>query len=172
VATRPRADLRLALDLLEQERFAEALDLLHAVLPEAGHDPDALLLHALLLAHGGQFAEAEQTCHQLLAINELNAGAHYVLALCREGTGNSRAATDHDQMAAYLDPLFAMPRLHLGLIARRAGDRETAKRELGQAMLLLRREDASRLLFFGGGFSRDTLIALCRAELHACGGKA
>lgn len=168
-AARPRADLRLALDLLAQERFSEALDLLHAIPPEAGHDPDVLLLHALLLAHGGQFAAAEQTCHQLLAGNELNSGAHYVLALCREGAGDARAAADHDQMAAYLDPLFAMPRLHLGLVARRGGDRETARREFNQAMLLLQREDASRLLFFGGGFSRDTLIALCRAELHACG---
>jgi chemotaxis protein methyltransferase CheR len=50
-------------------------------------------------------------------------------------------------------------------MARRAGDRVTAERELGEAIPLLQREDASRLLLFGGGFSRDTLIGLCRAEL-------
>jgi chemotaxis protein methyltransferase CheR len=33
----------------------------------------------------------------------------------------------------------------------------------------LRQEDASRLLLFGGGFSREALIALCRAELDKCG---
>jgi chemotaxis protein methyltransferase CheR len=63
-----------------------------------------------------------------------------------------------------------MPRLHLGLMARRAGDREGARRELGQALLLLKREDASRLLLFGGGFGREALIALCRAELLPAGG--
>jgi chemotaxis protein methyltransferase CheR len=170
VASRSRPDLRSALDLLRQERFSEALDLVHGLLPESGRDPDVLLLQALLLAHRGRLAAAEQTAHRLLAVNELNAGAHYVLALCREGAGDRQVAADHDQRAAYLDPMFAMPRLHLGLLARRAGDPETARRELSQAMLLLRREDASRLLFFGGGFSREALIALCRAELEACGG--
>jgi chemotaxis protein methyltransferase CheR len=72
-------------------------------------------------------------------------------------------------VAAYLDPGFAMPRLHLGLLARRAGNDVAARRELGQALVLLQREDASRLLLFGGGFSRDTLMALCRTELLRCG---
>jgi chemotaxis protein methyltransferase CheR len=58
-----------------------------------------------------------------------------------------------------------MPRLQLGLMARRAGDWEGARKELSQALLLLEREDASRLLLFGGGFGREALIALCRTEL-------
>jgi chemotaxis protein methyltransferase CheR len=40
---------------------------------------------------------------------------------------------------------------------------------LGEAMTLLEREDASRLLLYGGGFGRLGLAALCRAELRACG---
>jgi chemotaxis protein methyltransferase CheR len=64
-----------------------------------------------------------------------------------------------------------MPRLHLGLLARRNHDPELARRELAQALVLLQREDASRLLLFGGGFNRDTLLALCRAELQSCGGQ-
>ena len=74
-------------------------------------------------------------------------------------------------MAVYLDPAFAMPRLHLGLMARRAADRDGARRELAQALVLLKREDASRLLLFGGGFSRDALIALCRSALRDSGGR-
>ena len=31
-------------------------------------------------------------------------------------------------------------------------------------------EDPSRILLLGGGFTRDALVALCRAELVACGG--
>ena len=82
----------------------------------------------------------------------------------------AETAVEHDQVAVYLDQGFAMPRLHLGLLARRAGDAITARRELGQALPLLQREDSSRLLLFGGGFSRDALVALCRAELVAVGG--
>jgi chemotaxis protein methyltransferase CheR len=36
--------------------------------------------------------------------------------------------------------------------------------------VLLQREEAPRLLLFGGGFRREALLALCRAELLACGG--
>jgi chemotaxis protein methyltransferase CheR len=170
VAPRARPDLTPALDLLREERFSEALDVVDRLFPGAEQDPDVLLLQALLLVHSQRLTGAEDACRRLLAVDDLNAGAHYVLALCREGAGDRVGAAEHDQRAAYLDPLFAMPRLHLGLLARRAGDGDTARRELRQAMLLLQREDPSRLLFFGGGFSRDTLIALCRAELAASGG--
>jgi chemotaxis protein methyltransferase CheR len=92
-----------------------------------------------------------------------------VLALCREGRGDRCGAADRDQVAIYLDPAFAMPHLHLALLARHAGDRETQRSELAEALALLRREDPSRLLMFGGGFGREALLALCRAELQALG---
>src|SRR5207244_970508 len=122
-----------------------------------------------LLTNSGDLAEAERVCRHLLELDELNAGAHYLLALCREQAGDARAAVDHNQAAAYLDPGFAMPHVHLGLVARRGGDLETARRELEQAWVLLSREDPARILLFGGGFSRQALAELCRAELTACG---
>jgi chemotaxis protein methyltransferase CheR len=166
----PAWDLGLVLELLRKERFAEALAIVDALPPESSRDGDVLLLRAVLLAHGGQFTNAEDACRRLLEVDELSAGAHYLLALCREGTGDRAAATYHDQVAAYLDPGFAMPRLHLGLLARRAGEVVAARRELGHALVLLQREDVSRLLLFGGGFGREALVALCGAELLRCGG--
>jgi chemotaxis protein methyltransferase CheR len=165
-----RPDLGAALDLLEKERYAEALDRVTALPSAAASDPDVLLLRAVLLTHRGQLEEAEEASERLLAIDELNAGAHYALALCREARGDRQGALDHDQVAIYLDGSFAMPRLHLGLVARKRGDLELARRELGQALVLLQREDAARLLLFGGGFGRDALLALCRAELASAGG--
>ena len=110
-------------------------------------------------------------CSELLEIDELNSGAHYLLALCREGVGDRTGAVEQDQISVYLDPSFAMPRLHRGLIARRAGDAVAALREFEEALLLLQREDTSRLLMFGGGFGRDALITLCRVEIAGCGGR-
>lgn len=162
-------DMHSAIDLLARERFSEALAVIESFPPEAAEDPDVLLLQAVLLTHSGRTAVAEQVCARLLAMDELNAGAHYVLALCHEGSGNTAGAVDHDEAAAYLDPSFAMPRLHLGLLAKKRGDRESARRELTQALALLQREDPPRLLLFGGGFSRDALVALCQAELRATG---
>lgn len=168
---KPTWDIGLVLDLLRRERFVEALGLMETFPPESQDDPEVLLLQAVLLTHSSQFTKAEEVCARLLAVDELNAGAHYLLALCREGTGDRAGSSSHDLIAVYLDPAFAMPRLHLGLLARRGGDRTAARRELGQALPLLQREDASRLLLFGGGFSRDALVALCRAEFLACGGR-
>lgn len=169
-AVRAPWDLGLAVELLRKERFAEALAHVRTLPPESAGDPDVLLMGAVLLTQSGQLVEAERVCTDLLALDEMNAGAHYLMALCREGAGDRQGALDHDQAAIYLDPAFAMPRLHLGLLARRAGERQAARRELGQALVLLQREEASRVLLFGGGFSRDALVALCRAELEASGG--
>lgn len=168
----PRADLGLVLDLLRHERFAEALTALRELSASSVNDPDAMLLRAALLTHSGELDAAETVSHELLALDELNAGAHYLLALCDERRGNLQQAVDHDQIAAYLDHTFAMPRLHLGLIARRTGDRATARRELGQAIALLQREETSRLSLFGGGFGRDGLITLCRSALEQLGAGA
>jgi chemotaxis protein methyltransferase CheR len=167
----PLWDVAPALDLLRQERFVEALAYVRTGPPRHAPDPDIQLLEATLLAHSGQLVAAEDTCLRLLLIDELNAGAHYVLALCREHSGNRERACEHDRVAAYLDPAFAMPRLHLGLLARRAGDRDGARRELAQASVLLKREDASRLLLFGGGFNREALLVLCETALRECGGR-
>jgi chemotaxis protein methyltransferase CheR len=162
-------DVSPAVELLRQERFGEAHALLAELPPESDQDADVLLLRAVLLTHGGNLAQAETLCRDVINLDEMSAGAHYLTALCREDAGDRSAAADHDRIAAYLDPTFAMPRLHLGLLARRAGDQQTARRELGEAVTLLEREDASRLLLYGGGFGRPGLAALCRAELRACG---
>jgi chemotaxis protein methyltransferase CheR len=160
----PAPTVALALELLRQERFTDALDLIAALRPEAEARADLLMLRAVLLMHCGQFAMAERTCQRLLEIDEFNAAAHYVLALCREGTGDHAGAVRHDQIAVYLDPTFAMAHLHMGVLARRAHDTVTAQREFKEAVTLLQREDATRLLLFGGGFSREALVRMCGTD--------
>jgi chemotaxis protein methyltransferase CheR len=164
--------LPLALELLQQEHYDQALALIESLPAESARAENVRLLHAVLLTHRLRLDEAEAMCQALLVNDELNAGAYYLLALCRERAGDLQRAVEHDRYAIYLDPAFAMPRLHLGLLARRNQDPELARRELAQAHILLQREDASRLLLFGGGFNRETLLTLCRSELHACGGRA
>ncbi|MEJ0097144.1 MAG: protein-glutamate O-methyltransferase CheR [Bauldia sp.] len=168
----PSWNLGLALDLLQRERFADALTLIERLPPESGNDPDVLLLQAVLLAHSGQSRLAGETALRLLAIDEMNAGANYVMALCFESAGDRITAANHYRVAVYLDPTFAMPRLHLGLLLRRAGDFAAARRELEQALALLEREDSSRLLLFGSGFTRDALIAMGQSELERCAARS
>jgi chemotaxis protein methyltransferase CheR len=164
-------DLGLVLEAVRQERFADALELIGALPPDSYEDPDALLLRAVLLTNHGRLDDSEEVCRRLLALDEFNAGAHYLMALCREHAGDSTGAIEHGLTATYLDAGFAMPHLHLGIIAKRSGDATTAQRELRQALILLSSEDAFRILLFGGGFSRDTLLQLCRTQLRAAGGE-
>ena len=165
------ARIDLAIELYRQERFADALNLLQS-LPAAAHEPRVQLLTAAILTNQGELQKAEAICRDVLDGDERNAGAHYLTALARERSGDLDGAIRHDQMAAYLDGTFAMPRLHMGMLARHAGDLPTARRELSQAVTLLARDDAARIMLFGGGFSREALTQLCRAELHAAGGKS
>jgi chemotaxis protein methyltransferase CheR len=123
----------------------------------------------VLFTNEGRVAEAEVACARLLETDELNAGAHYLTALCREQAGDTASAAEHDRIAVHLDATFAMPHLHAGLMAKRAQDTLGARRALGQALVLLEREDTSRLVLFGGGFSREALTALCRRELSKLG---
>jgi chemotaxis protein methyltransferase CheR len=164
-----RGAIAVAHELLERERFLEALAALGPA-ADRDRDVDALLLRAVLLASSGDAPGAEAVCERVLQLDELNAEAHYLRALCRDHGGDRAAAADHDRYALYLDPTFAMPRLHLGLLAKRAGDVEHARRELARALGGFAAEDGSRILLLGGGFTRDGLVALCRAELAACGG--
>lgn len=163
-------DLEPVREAMKRERYEDALNLLKALPPGAHDDPDALLLRAALLTNDGRLGEAQEVCVRLLELEDRNAGAHYLQALCREHAGDSAGAMDHDQMAIHLDGAFAMPHLHAGMLARRIGDEDMARRELVQALILLEREDAARILLFGGGFSRQALVNLCRSELRGVGG--
>jgi chemotaxis protein methyltransferase CheR len=158
-----------AFELFRQERFSEALSMVAGLPADVAHLPDMRLLHAVLLVHSGLLAQAESLCQQLLREDELDANAHHLLSLCREGAGDHAGAVDSDQTAAYLDPAFAMPHLHLGLLARRKGYRQMVRKELGLALRLLSREDVTRLQLFGGGFNRQALSSLCAAELATNG---
>ena len=40
------------------------------------------------------------------------------------------------------------------------------------ALALFLKEDSTRVLLFGGGFTRDALLQLCRSEIRQLGGPA
>jgi len=162
-------DLERVLHNLHTDSYDYSLEQINTYLAQRGQHVPALLLKAVVLSLSGAFEAAEHVCSELLETDEFNAGAYYVMALCREGAGDRNGAAGHDKAAIYLDARFAMPWLHLGLIARRQNERDLARANLEQALRLLQQEQASRILLFGGGFRREALVALCGAELAALG---
>ncbi|MDY7090274.1 MAG: CheR family methyltransferase [Actinomycetota bacterium] len=157
-----------ALDLLRQERFAAALELI-ATPRAAPMLPRDQLLHGVLLAQAGRLDEAVTLARLLSDENGLNPDAHQLLGLCLEDGSAVAEALGQYRLAAYLDPGFALPRMRLGQLARRQGDDRTAAGELERALELLARESEQRITLFGGGFGRIALTVLCRSELDACG---
>lgn len=165
----PAWDLGVVIGLLREERFADAVRILDSLPAAVRDDLDAQVVRAAVLTNGGNPAAAREACERVLAADEFNAGAHYLLALCLEQAGDRKGAVEHNELSAHLDATFAMPRLRLGMLAKRAGQLDVARRELETALSLLPREDASRILLFGGGFDRHGLVDLCRGELRSCG---
>lgn len=165
----PAEQLQRLLALLSGERYEQALTEVAHLPAELAHDADIQLLRAIAHVNRRELAEGEAACRAVLARDSMNASGHYILALCREQAGDLNAAADHDRVAIYLDGGFAMPHMHLALIARRRGDHHTARHEFEKAHLLLAREDSIRLTMFGGGFSREALRDLCRRELRGLG---
>jgi chemotaxis protein methyltransferase CheR len=154
---------------VRSERFAEALSVVLAWPEILRTTPSALVLESVLRAAGGDFTEAERICGALLDRDNGNADAQYVIATCRAGRADPDGAEQAIGRAVELDASFAIPRLHLGILAARRGDRPAARRELNRALALLPWESAERMLLFGGGFTVDGLSAICRSHLSACG---
>jgi chemotaxis protein methyltransferase CheR len=151
--------LQQALGLMREDRFAEAL---------AAVGTRDVLPRGVLLALLGRLGEARDTAQRLLHVGGPQADTHHLLGVCHELDCADQAVGQY-RLAAYLDPRFAMPRLRMGLLARRRGDDRGAADHLEAALELLAGEDEERIVLFGGGFGRLALTMLCRTELDACG---
>ncbi len=169
-AERARAapDLAAVRDLMARERYTEALEALGG--PGGGERRgEALLTRAAVLAQLGRVDEARIACARLLKRRECRAGAHYIAALCHEHADQPELAREQNQAALRQDPDFAPALLHLGMLARRLGDLAAARECFTRALPLLEREDPGRIALYGGGFTREGLVKVCRGALDETG---
>jgi chemotaxis protein methyltransferase CheR len=141
------------MDLLRRECYDDAVSLIESLPKAVRLHNEILLLEAILALNRGDCEKAEEHCRVLLSQNEMNATAHYVMALCRESRLDHDTAISHHRTAIYLDPAFAMPHLHLALIMKKRNDFRFARREFIEAVRLLPQEIDARLLLLGGGLA-------------------
>ncbi|HEY6034242.1 MAG TPA: CheR family methyltransferase [Kofleriaceae bacterium] len=172
VRTEDQAPLAAIRQMIGDERFGEATEALARLPGALGEVCEARLYLAIVQAHTGAAALAEQTCRDLIAADPRDARAHYLLALCRSDAGDAIGAEHHARAAVAIDPAFAMARVQLALVARRVGARDEARAQLVRALAQLQLDDEARFALFAGGFSRDALVELCRRELAALGAGA
>jgi chemotaxis protein methyltransferase CheR len=157
------------LALLASEQPDKALELLEPMAAVPAQRLIATLIRASILYSQSRIDEAQQASQRLIDAGAHAAEAHYLVGLCLEHKGERERAVRSFQESVRLDPGFAMAKLRLGALQRRAGLRSEARSVLRQALAQLARERSERLLLFGGGFQREALLALCRAELQALG---
>ncbi|MGC3959914.1 MAG: CheR family methyltransferase [Verrucomicrobiota bacterium] len=156
---------------ISSEQFDQALDLMRQLPAEVAPSGPALLTKATLLCGQGRYSEARKLCGRLLDDNQQVAEAHYLLGLGQEHVDEKESAQKSHEESIRADPRFAMAHLRLGIVLRRGGQRDAARAALRQALELLPHERRERILLFGGGFAREALLSLCRAELRALGGE-
>lgn len=149
---------------IRAERFDEAL----RVLETAPEGRERHLVRASILTNKGEVGEARAACARIAAESSTDAEVHYLLGLCAELDRRPDQARDEYLRATMLDEDFAMPRLRLGMLARRGRQLTDARRYLGDALRLFPYQTERALLLFGGGFHVDGLTRLCRTEIDAC----
>ncbi|MDI3281720.1 protein-glutamate O-methyltransferase CheR [Polyangium sp. 15x6] len=159
--------LARVLDLLEAERHDEALLVVSAAGP--GAPPELELCRAAIYGEKGRLRDAERALGALLARGQCETGAHYLLGLLRENERDIERAAWHYREAKRRDPRFSLPHLRLGMVLRRGGHGAEARVELEKALELLEHEERARIVMFGGGFRREVLLELCKAQLGALG---
>lgn len=166
-----RTEVSEALELFRQERFEAAADAVGNIPRAIREGPEIALLEAIIRLNRGDVPGAVERCERMLEQDDLDAGAHFALGMCRESQERLGDARGEYETAAYLSPAFGLALLRLGIVSRRLGDREGARHAVEHARALLPREAASRILLFGGNFGREGLMGVCAAELAALGGE-
>jgi len=154
-------------ELIRKERFADALTRIETTASDGRSERS--LLRAAILTNLGRTTDARGAVEVRLELLPRCAFAHYLLGVCRESLLELEEARQSYARAAELDPTFALAHLREGLLARRAGQKEAARRALATALEHFPKQPARTLLLYGGGFARETLASLCRAELNALG---
>lgn len=179
VASAPGPEAREALlatvrGLVARERFAEALQQLEGLAVAGRGGGPVALLRALILTNQGRFVEASDLCRRVLADDPHSAGAYHLLGVTAAQLGRVDEARAHHETAITLEPGFAMSHWLLGRLHLGSGRTEPARRHLQQALELWQRqvpEVADDGDLYAGGFGRDALTRLCRADLGRCEGR-
>ena len=138
------------------------MKLVRALPAESNIDPDTQLL-ACCSANGGGPPGSREGYRTFCTLDELNAGAHYLMALCREHAGDRDAAVEHDK------PLPIWTRRLPCRISTWVSGQASARtsRPLDGSwggVAASRSRGRSENSPFGGGFTREALVEFCRAS--------
>lgn len=92
-----------------------------AIFSDAAPDVHIMLLRARICANQGRLDLAVEWGRQALAVDKLNLGAHYLMAVILEERGEPELAIEALRRVLYLEPCFVLAHFSLGNLERRLG---------------------------------------------------
>jgi chemotaxis protein methyltransferase CheR len=148
----------------EQGRYAEAADTLLASF--AGHtpEPQAFSLLTRALANQGRLADALTWCDRWIAVDTLDAAAHYLRAVVLLEHGHEDEARRSLQRTLYLDPKFVLAHFSLGSLARGRGKHDEANKHFVNTLHLLGRLEPHDVLPESDGLTAGRLMETLTAR--------
>ncbi len=154
--------------LIAAGRIAEAIEKLRAALerPALRHDTRLLRQLTQLLANQGDRAAALEVSERWIAVDRLDAAAHYFHALVLLELGQRARARDSFKRAIYLLPDFALAHVSLGTVARAERRHDEARRHLESAARLLASRPAADEVDGAEGMSVGRLREMVSALLE------
>ena len=105
-----------ALDLYNNNRFAESAAILDELLNNGGSNLDAIYLHAIIDFKMGNIASALNFFEKSAQLSPRHAESHYNLGLCYSRIGNIELAIEHYKTAIQLKPAHSNSMNNLGAI--------------------------------------------------------
>jgi chemotaxis methyl-accepting protein methylase len=129
-------------------------------------DGPTLLAAALAAADAGRMEEALAATERALAVDPLDADAHYIRGVAQLGSGDGPAAAESLRRALYVDPGFALAAFQLGRAYDLLGDQPAARRAYQQALRTLS-PDHERQQRLVAGVDLADVASACGARLAA-----
>jgi len=133
---KPLTNKERAMDLLQQQNFAQALPFAASACEEDAGDVEAWLIHSVACSQTGRLAEAEQHCRQALSIAPEHTGAQFALAGILQGQGklDETASLYQALLAQHPDAIEILN--NLGSVLRSLGRLGEAQEHLNRAHTL------------------------------------
>lgn len=153
------------LDLLHQERYSEAAEVMGEVMKLQPYHIGAILADGQIRLAQGKKEAALECCNRALALNDLLPGGYFLRGLVCEVDDRVDAAMEEYRKAVLLKIDFIMPHYQLGKLYFRAGDTKTSLRELRNSVKLLEKAVRGAVIPFSGGLSREIFLEQARAEM-------
>lgn len=144
-------------------RWAEAAAAYRLVLDHNPDHPEALLVLGLILADGGESAQAEALLRRATIVTPANAMAWHSLGTLLQTRGDDAEAVPLFERAVVLQPGFAPAANDLGAALHRLGRRD-------QALAAFERAIAADPAFVGARFNRATALAEMKRRDEAVAG--